>query len=172
MEIWTIITPIITAAIASISAFAVSWISNHYNYKNTKLNIDEKNKLEHQKKEAEDLNDIIYPAIYSLDIEMFSKYPNQYNVYWLINYLTLDDCYSFESDFKTILLNNKLNINSKDASNVIYQTLIEKYDLVAFLKRYNIGKNNIVTLDLAKLNNDIKFVNEHLGKHYELFKEV
>ena len=164
---WTVITPILTAAISSLSAMGVAWISTGYQHKKARQEKDQK-VLEEK---AKDLENIISPAVYTLAISRCIKKPNYYSVLW--NEKLLID----EDDICTLI--RKVLPRSEDSSidevnllfNFIKESLEVKHNVLQFMKHYNKGTGNKVQIDIDKLNKDIDFVNKTLGRNYELINQ-
>ena len=177
-NIWVIIAPIITSAISVIGACLVAWLTARANTKNsiedrkaTEAREQKRIESEREEHQANDLDKIIYPAIYSLEIQKIITDSRAYHCNWF-QYLLTDGIDETEQELTFILNSLKAQVKSSIVIELIQQTLLEKYDLVPFFKRYNKGTLRAVDIDVKKLNEDIEFVNTILGKHYELFKEV
>ena len=161
---WTVVTPILTAALSSLSAVGVIWISMHYQTKQTKM-AKEQSILEEK---AKDLESIISPAIYTLAISRCIKKPNYYPVLWNEKLLIEED--DVHRLIREVLFKqvdpptDKINL----LFNFIKESLEVKYNVLQFMNRYNKGNRNKVQIDIDKLNKDIDFVNKTLGRNYEL----
>lgn len=177
-NIWVIIAPIITSAISVIGACLVAWLTARANTKNAiedrkTTEAREQKRLETKREEhrANDLDKIIYPAIYSLEIQKIIADSKARHCRWF-QYLLTEGIDETEQELIIILNSLKAQVNPSIVIELIQQTLLEKYDLVPFFKRYNKGTFRAVDIDVKKLNEDIVFINAILGKHYELFEEA
>jgi hypothetical protein len=121
-------------------------------------------------KKAEDLNRIIFPALQSLEITTICKDTKySYHQNWL-DALILDRA---PDVIQRMLRQAPKNIiNDFDTSIIITalnNILLQKNDLYEFMLRYNDGTIQSVDINLVKLNKDLTFINETLGKNYKLF---
>ena len=121
-------------------------------------------------KKAEDLNRIIFPALQSLEITTICKdTKSRYHQNWL-NALIQD---SAPDTIQCLLKYAPKNIiNDFDTSTIIKalnNILLQENDLYEFMLRYNDGTIQSVDINLVKLNKDLTFINETLGKNYKLF---
>ena len=127
----------------------------------------EERKLAAEIESAKDLDKILYPALNTYFVDEFLKRPKYLSHdFWY--YLENEDDEDLKFLLHQILGKNPQQENIKNFANFVHETYAERLNLSAFLHRYNKGSYRAVDLDIDMLNQDIEFVNKHLGKHYKI----
>ena len=182
-------TTLLVAGLTLIGSLLGSWLATRASLKITQKTLaaakDERKEAREQeinriqeernynlfKAQAEDLDNILAPALTSHEIIEFINRPGEMNQYWF-SYCLADQSGEIQSILGELLVAARVNvkITSKQVLDLLRETLERTYDLYPFMLRYNIGTVNRVEIDVDKLNEDIEFVNKILGKHYKTYK--
>lgn len=163
---WIVNNSILKELLETACTILITWFTTRNHYTNNKKEQESNAAKNIAEEKARDLESIISPAIYALEISRCIEHPNYYHVLWYERLLKDDN------DLNVLIrkvLSNNIDPCGKDLNIIldfIKEGLERKYDVVKFMDRYNIGTKNKVCIDIIQLNKDIEFINATLGRNY------